>query len=358
MFDTGYGHIMWSADDFGTEPPPMADNIATAIAWFVAMWVVEYTAIALLAIVAFLSGPGVPGGTDADTDSIIGNAVHRGMLGRCVNNVVVFTIMSYAGVEALAYLGGWEAHATGNRLPAGASSASMMDVVLGKGIASLFAASDAATAYGSAARIYFYLGRSQRLCMLQLTFQAKNFCDSIIHDDGVVFLLHHIATGCLAFFAMHPYLHLHAPFFFGISEVSTLFLAGLAVFDPNHGIKEMSDRFPQLMNALGACFGVLFVLLRIVVWPLVGLHFWRDGLSQFGYIEMGSSGDGGTAGAVAPPHSPPIVALFLAVNVGLSVLQLVWLKEIIDMGIVVLRGGRISSMASTAGTSPHLKKDK
>ena len=36
---------------------------------------------------------------------------------------------------------------------------------------------------------------------------------------------------------MAPYLHLYAPFFFGISEISTLFVSILVIFDDKMGIK-------------------------------------------------------------------------------------------------------------------------
>jgi hypothetical protein len=46
-----------------------------------------------------------------------------------------------------------------------------------------------------------------------------------------------MATGTLAYYALAPYLHLYAPFFFGISEISTLFIAILVNFDDKQGIK-------------------------------------------------------------------------------------------------------------------------
>ena len=84
----------------------------------------------------------------------------------------------------------------------------------------------------------------------------------MLHDDGIVFMLHHVATGALAVFALQPYLHLYAPFFFGISEISTLFIAVLVLFDEHHGIKELGERFPLLMSATGVIFAVLFGRVR------------------------------------------------------------------------------------------------
>jgi len=83
--------------------------------------------------------------------------------------------------------------------------------------------------YGSA-RLYFFNDGVQRLCIVQLAFQLKNMWDSVVHSDGIIFLLHHAATASLAYFALHPFAHLYGPFFFGISELSTAVLCCLAAF--------------------------------------------------------------------------------------------------------------------------------
>ena len=266
--------------------------------------------------------------------------------------------MGWAGLDALAHFGGWAAHAAplGGTLSFAGASHSLWDTVVGQGISALLInGSDgvAAVGYGSAARVYLYSGRSQRLCVMQLAFQAKNFIDTLAHGDGMVFALHHVATGTLAYLALVPYLHLYAPFFFGISEICTLFVAILVNFDETQGIKEMADRFPMAMNITGAIFATLFILFRVVVWPVIGLHFWRDGLSQFGYygplnimgfeIMIGS----GSGAGVAPLHSPAVVGLFLLVNIFLTFLQIMWLKEIYDQAILLLSGRKMTGPEGT-----------
>jgi hypothetical protein len=116
----------------------------------------------------------------------------------------------------------------------------------------------------------------------------------------------------------------------------------------------MGERFPMTMNVCGGIFAVLFIFFRVIIWPLVGLHFWRDGLMQFGYngavhvaglaLEIGSTFPSG----IAPLHSPAIVGLFLFVNIGLTFLQVIWLKEILDQAAILLSGGEISGSPSTS----------
>lgn len=162
------------------------------------------------------------------------------ILGRSVSNVATFAVMGWAGLDALAYHGGWASHALPFASKARQESNSFWSAATGQGIVSLItndSESVRLVGYGSSARVYLFSGRSQRLCVLQLCFQAKNFIDTIVHGDGIIFAFHHVATGALAYFALAPYLHLYAPFFFGISEISTLFIAILVNFDEQQGIK-------------------------------------------------------------------------------------------------------------------------
>jgi len=48
------------------------------------------------------------------------------------------------------------------------------------------------------ARSYIFSASAQRLCVWQVAYQAKNFCDAVIHDDGPLFLAHHVVTGLLS----------------------------------------------------------------------------------------------------------------------------------------------------------------
>jgi len=154
--------------------------------------------------------------------------------------VATFAVMGWAGLDALANHGGWASHAASMVSQFDLDSNSIWSAAMGQGILSLVTNDNELArlvGYGSSARVYLFSGRSQRLCVLQLCFQAKNFIDTLVHGDGIIFAFHHVATGALAYFALAPYLHLYAPFFFGISEISTLFIAILVNFDDQQGIK-------------------------------------------------------------------------------------------------------------------------
>jgi hypothetical protein len=84
-------------------------------------------------------------------------------------------------------------------------------------------------------RVYLFSPTAVLLCRIQVSYEAKNLVDSFVFGDGIVFIIHHISTGVLAVFALHPYLHIYGSFFFGISEVSTAVLCVLACFDDSRG---------------------------------------------------------------------------------------------------------------------------
>ena len=71
----------------------------------------------------------------------------------------------------------------------------------------------------------------------------------------------------------------------------------------------------------------MFIVFRIILWPYVSYYFFLD------CIELLNSG---TA------HSVPIVVTFMTVNAALSLLQLVWLGEIITTAQKVLGGEGLS----------------
>ena len=47
-------------------------------------------------------------------------------------------------------------------------------------------------------RAYTFSPAAQRLCVWQVAYQAKNFVDAVIHNDGLLFLAHHVVTGVLS----------------------------------------------------------------------------------------------------------------------------------------------------------------
>jgi len=157
------GRVLFTLEDYEmneTLPEQRNTNLfCTALAVFVGLWVVEYTA---RFIYGFFSGP------------IFEPKKHRVVLGRHTMDVLSMVVFSYFGFEALlgAPFNGWESiHSMhiGGKLQA-----------VGLARAMVFSAS------------------AQRLCVWQVAYEAKNFCDSVIHNDGAIFLAHHLVTGLLS----------------------------------------------------------------------------------------------------------------------------------------------------------------
>ena len=105
---------------------------------------------------------------------IFGPHKYRVILARHTMDLTSMVIFCYMGFEGLEQLGGTFVS-----------------------IKTLMTASGQIAAFGSE-RSYIFSSAAQRLCVWQIAYEAKNFCDSVIHNDGVIFLVHHTATGLLA----------------------------------------------------------------------------------------------------------------------------------------------------------------
>jgi len=74
---------------------------------------------------------------------------------------------------------------------------------------------------------------------------------------------------------------------------------------------------------LGVAFAVSFVIFRIILWPYVSYYFWIDCLEVI---------------RNKTAHSVPVVWLYLIANIGLTILQFVWLGEIFKTAIKLFSG--------------------
>merc|ERR1712086_559805 len=83
---------------------------------------------------------------------------------------------------------------------------------------------------------------------------------------------------------------------------------------PEIGIVELGKLYPATKEATGTVFAVLFIVFRVVVWPILSYTFWVDCLTVLYQDTL---------------HSSFCVYVFLASNVFLTTLQFVWLGEII-----------------------------
>ena len=105
-----------------------------------------------------------------------------------------------------------------------------------------------------------------------------------------------------------------------MSEFSTAVLCLLANFDDAHGVPGLADAFPTGKVVLGALFAFAFILFRVVMWTFVSYYFINDALKGIK--------------AKDPRTEPakPWVKVLLGCNVALTVLQVIWLGQIVLVG--------------------------
>ena len=182
-------------------------------------------------------------------------------------------------------------------------------------------------------RVLSYDPATFRICLFFTAYQIKNLYDTIIFDDGVVFIFHHVFSAITAYGCMVPKINNYYPFFFvGLSEVSTAVLCLLANFDPVHGVVGLGEAFPTIKMVLAAIFVVTFLICRIITWPVLSYHFFDDILLALKHHK----------------DDPRIVArkgwyyFHLVSNASLTLLQFAWLleigftahKELVAMGVL------------------------
>jgi len=267
--------------------------MTTVVSVFVFFWIVQAVAFTLYTCVG--------------VGEILGPYKYRVVIGRHTMNIIAMIIFSVLGFEVMESFGGYR------------SFSQYIDK-----------AGHVATVN---TRLYSYAAAAQRLILWQLAFETKNFCDSYIHNDGIVFLAHHSMTAILAVFGLHPFLHLYSSFFFGISEISTALICALACFDEKQGVPPLARAYPTAMKVIGVSFAVTFIIFRIILWPYVSYVFWLD------MVEVIRNGT---------IHSMGVGITFLVANIGLSLLQVVWLGEIISEATKLLSSNPIEDKKKTS----------
>ncbi len=124
--------------------------------------------------------------------------------------------------------------------------------------------------------------------------------------------------------ATRPFLHLYSCFFLGWSEISTFFLCALVCFDDEHGIPGLNKAFPKTMTIMGVLFAISFTIIRVIIWPIINYYWWTDMLIIY---------NNGTV------HSNAEWYLYMAISTGLTILQLIWFKDIVQGGIDMIKNG-------------------
>jgi hypothetical protein len=170
-------------------------------------------------------------------------------------------------------------------------------------------------------RMFMYQPEAARITLFFFAYQIKNTYDTIVWNDGIEFIMHHVLTLFTAWGALvQGSAHFYVPFYFGVSEVSTAVLCLLANFDDVHGVPGLAAAFPLGKAVLGGVFAVLFIICRVFMWSTVSYYYCRDAWNVL------SGSDPRLQGRKAWFRFT-FVSLAL-----LSLLQIIWLAEIFRIG--------------------------
>ena len=138
--------------------------------------------------------------------------------------------------------------------------------------------------------------------------------------------MHHIMAGSLAYAALHPYAHAYAPFFFGVVEISSVFLTSLEVI-------ELFPDFMRRHKLLHACvqglFAVSFILIRLIAWPILLMYFWPDNYAvvltgKISSAPLSKRPHTNYNELTGQAHSLFVIALYVVSCAGLTFLQFKW----------------------------------
>lgn len=130
----------------------------TVLGVFIGLWIYQLFAFAIYSCIGGI---------------ICGPIKYRTILARHTMDLTAMVIFCYMGFEGLEQLGG--------------TTSSVQNLIVNGKLAAI-----------GAERTFIFSSAAQRLCVWQIAYEAKNFCDSVIHNDGVIFLVHHTVTALLA----------------------------------------------------------------------------------------------------------------------------------------------------------------
>jgi len=199
-----------------------------------------------------------------------------------------------------------------------------------------------------------------------LGYQIWNFfaCFLLVEFRSVSMVGHHVATGFLAYLGLEGgYLHRECLFYFGLAEFTNVPLTFVDVFkyfkeyitEYSHdesGEKRKNPQYSTFCVALedysSKIFGISFIALRLIMWPIVTYYFW---VSSMDLLQTGKA------------NPPSAVLAFLVCNVFLTGLQFMW-GDIIVRRVLCKFGvleppkkeGNVSSTATTRVTRSNSGK--
>lgn len=124
-------------------------------------------------------------------------------------------------------------------------------------------------------------------------------------------ILHHLSTASLAYLGLHPYLHHTAVYFLGIAEASNI---PLTVYDVCKKFESRGWKDTQVFQVAQITFAVSFIVFRLILWPYKCYPLYM------GCIQLI---------AAHKAHNNIVAIWFLACNVFLSGLQVLWGYKIV-----------------------------
>jgi len=275
------GILALSVDDYASRPS-LACEIVTGVVVFVALWILEF-ALRLTVppfLAQYCSLPCL-------------NDKYRTVLGRVATTSVAMALISWMGYDAIVTNGGFTPLL--NIIPLGEGSSNLQQDV-------------------HAERLYAYIPAAQRVALFHAAWEVKNFVDSLLHNDGPVFIAHHIAAFLVSVGCMSPIYQPYAGYFFGFSEISSVVLPVVGVLDDTVGMgpPELGDSLPITKMVTRGLFVVLFLVFRIVLWMAIAYRYVQDGLAVLNSSSC---------------QSEPLLYCFLGGMMFFTFLQFMWLVQ-------------------------------
>lgn len=161
-------------------------------------------------------------------------------------------------------------------------------------------------------------------------YQSWNFIAGLYLPEfgDAASLAHHAVTVCISFFCVDgPVFQYYAVYFLGCSEVSTVPLTVVDIFAK---FPRYQEKFPLLNTVCRLLFAALFVLSRVIYFPILDYHFWRHCYSMHYNNEIRQ-------------YTP--VLFFLIANIFMTGLQFFW-------------GAKMAGFVSNSINGPPKKKVK
>lgn len=115
-----------------------------------------------------------------------------------------------------------------------------------------------------------------QLCIVMMAYQCWDFVICLASSDlrTPVNLAHHSGVIVVAIIALLADFGVsYGIFFFGFAEISSVPLGIMNIFKAN---KELAASWKSLNELSGACFALLFLLVRNIYWPMVTFNLFSD----------------------------------------------------------------------------------